>query len=183
MKVMLSAAELFAIYFKKSDWKGTFLPQVLSSVKFTWQRFQHSCRLHVLLSILPCLWNLYILKVRMSDSFTSRALPTWQVFVRDQLEASNTITLPPPRDTQSWPGKHTCTLYQLFPNALSNTQVPVFTLLRQEKCLCQPTCLVGKIFEFRTILRLHNGQFLPWLLHKHTVGSREGGDSWRVIWM
>lgn len=109
--------------------------------------------------------------VSMSDSFTSRALPTWQVFVRDQLEASNTITLPPPRDTQSWPEKHTYALYQLFPKALSNTQVPVFTLLRQEKCLYQPTYLVGKIFEFGAILQLHNGQFLPWLLHNHTVGS------------
>lgn len=129
-----------------------------------------------------------------SYSITSRAFPTWQVFVRDQLEASNTITLPPPTDTQSWPAKktkqNTHELYQLFLNILSQTQVPVFTLLSQEKCLYHPTVLVGKIFELRTIFppanptQTHgNGQLLPWLLHKHTVGSREGGDSCRVIWM
>lgn len=54
----------WTFFVKKKWWKATFLPQVLS--KLTWQRFQHSCWLHVLLSILPCLWNLFILECRWS---------------------------------------------------------------------------------------------------------------------
>lgn len=34
---------------------------------------------------------------------TSLAFPTWQVCVRDQLEASNTITFPLFTDTHNWP--------------------------------------------------------------------------------
>lgn len=103
---------------------------------------------------------LYVqLKWWVCYSFTSRAFPTWQVFVRDQLEASNTITLPPPTDTQSWPATtkkqthtrsarthtHRHALYQLFLSILSQTQLPMFTLLSHEKCLYHLKPLWGNI--------------------------------------
>lgn len=53
---------------------------------------------------------------------TSLAFPTWQVCVRDQLEASNTITFPLFTDTHNWPeieNTHTHRVYQLFLNTLS----------------------------------------------------------------
>lgn len=67
--------------------------------------------------------------------FTSLAFPTWQVCVRDQLEASNTITFPPLTDTHSWPETHTVL------SQSCGVQLPVFTLRggREKKCEYQLT--------------------------------------------
>lgn len=96
--------------FKKSHEKVTFL-QWKCSVMLIWHdRYFNVCINQIFVFL--CIWSS---ECAASHSFTSRALPTWQVFLSDQLEASNTITLPPPRDTQSWPeNTHIHTLHHLF---------------------------------------------------------------------
>ncbi len=133
-----------------------------------------------------------VLVCAKSVFFTSLAFPTWQVCVRDQLEASNTITFPPPTDTHSWPGiqRHThtcaCSTYQLFLNTLSQTyglQLPVFTfsggweeMWIPSNSLIRKTSCSKRFFCSLTPPRLHlTVRFPPAysMLFKSTAGGRK----------
>lgn len=67
---------------------------------------------------------------------TSLAFPTWQVCVRDQLEASNTITFPLFTDTHSWPEiEHTHTHFISYFSTPYHYTWPAVNITYTDFCL------------------------------------------------
>lgn len=103
---------------------------------------------------------------------TSLAFPTWQVCVRDQLEASNTITFPLFTDTHSWPEiehTHTHTLSVI-------SQHPIITLGLQWILLIQISVFYSRGYLGVFFQQCEGKHFMSMLFCSSTPPNQTNGQ-------